>query len=273
MPERIAAVLVVTALRRRDHERPGLDRPCPDEDMPMRLTGRPGEGRRNRHHRRTRSCENTVKIWKTHVVADRQSEPRPRQVGDNRRIARPVEPRLAVALAAGEVDIEHMDLVVARGEAAVGGDQERPVGYPVFAEPDCHRADVEMAAEVLCERRGNGRARDRSPRAEWRKAGAHGRGRGWWSSPASGHSRRRLRRPRGSAVRSRSRSPRRRGRCASAPRRREKPSFRTTPSVLSDQNIGQLAARTTRAKTRTSTAAAPARTSARVAALTVAPVV
>ena len=44
MPECLAAVLVLAALRRREHEGSVLDRPRADKHMPMRLAGLLGEG-------------------------------------------------------------------------------------------------------------------------------------------------------------------------------------------------------------------------------------
>ena len=61
-----------------------------------------------------------VKRGEAKVVADAQAEPSPGQVGKHRFVARVEIARLAVAFAAGKIDVEHMQLVVARGDLAWG---------------------------------------------------------------------------------------------------------------------------------------------------------
>ena len=62
--------------------------------------------------------QRAVERREAQVVADREAEPAPRQVGTHRELARPVAARLAIALAVGEIDVEHVDLVVARDDLA-----------------------------------------------------------------------------------------------------------------------------------------------------------
>ena len=64
----------------------------------------------------------------------RPSRPHGRSV-HHRELARPVAARLAIALAAFEIDVEHVDLVVARDDLAAAVDQERAVGRLVGARP------------------------------------------------------------------------------------------------------------------------------------------
>ena len=59
------------------------------------------------------SGQRAIERRKAHVVADRQPDPAPRQVRDHGGLARLVVGGLAIALAAGQIDVEHMDLVVA----------------------------------------------------------------------------------------------------------------------------------------------------------------
>ncbi len=54
--------------------------------------------------------------------------------------------RFAVALAAGQVDVEHVNLVVARGDGAVGREQYGAVDNGIGIEPDGERADQQPGA-------------------------------------------------------------------------------------------------------------------------------
>ena len=159
MAEGLAAVLVLAALRRREHEGAVLDRARADEHMPMRLAGLSGEGRRNRQERAAGLGERAVERREAQVVADGQAEPAPRQVGGDGDLARPVVARLAIALAVGEIDVEHVDLVVARDDLALAVDQERAVGRLVGRQLDRERADVQEDAELARKLAEGGEAR------------------------------------------------------------------------------------------------------------------
>ena len=50
VPEGIAAILMMTELRGGDDEQARLDRARPEQNVPMRLARRNGEGRRDRDH-------------------------------------------------------------------------------------------------------------------------------------------------------------------------------------------------------------------------------
>ncbi len=101
MAEGFAAVLVLAALRGREHEAPVLDRAgaistcqCASPVCLVKAEGMasmmaPGFGQR------------AVERRKAQVVADRQAEPAPRQVGGHRDLAGAVVARFAIALAAG----------------------------------------------------------------------------------------------------------------------------------------------------------------------------
>src|SRR5204863_8611606 len=95
--------------------------------MPVRLAGLPREGRRDRQERRAGFGERAIERRKAQVVADRKPEPPPWQVVYHRKLARPVAARLAIAFATFEVDVEHVDLVVARDDLAAPVDQEGAV--------------------------------------------------------------------------------------------------------------------------------------------------
>ena len=158
MAEGVAAVLVAPALRGREHERRVLDRAGAQQHVPVRLAGLLGEGRRAREEGRAGLGQRPVQRREAQVVADRQAEPAPGQVGDHGLLARPVAARLAVALAAGEIDVEHVDLVVAGDDLALRIDQERAVGGALRRNLDGERADVKMDAELARQRAERGEA-------------------------------------------------------------------------------------------------------------------
>ena len=71
----IAAVLVMSRLRRSDNEQPRLDRSRPEQHLPMRPPGRNGERGGNGDHLRTRLGQSREQAGKPKIVADRQAEP------------------------------------------------------------------------------------------------------------------------------------------------------------------------------------------------------
>src|SRR5262249_39460934 len=142
MAEGVAAVLVPAALRGREHEGAVLDRARTHEDVPMRLAGLLGERGRDRDEGRAGLRQRPVERWKAQVVANREPESTPRQVGDNGSVAGAEVTRFAVALAAREIDIEHVDLVVARGDLALWIDQERAIDRALGRNLQRERADV-----------------------------------------------------------------------------------------------------------------------------------
>src|SRR5215216_5750554 len=124
MPERLASVFVTPALSGREHEGGILDRPCAHQHVPMRLAGLPGEGGRNGDEGGAGLGKRPMQQWKTQIVADSQAETSPQQIGDDGALTRLVATRLAVALTAGKIDIEHVNLVVARENLAARIDHE-----------------------------------------------------------------------------------------------------------------------------------------------------
>src|SRR5947208_11550026 len=125
MTESIAAVLMPAALRGGKHEAAVLDRACANEHVPMRLAGLLGEGRRNGDERAAGIGERTVERREAQVIADGEAKAPPRQVGGDGELTRTVIARFAIALATREVDVEHVNLVVARDNLDGGIDQER----------------------------------------------------------------------------------------------------------------------------------------------------
>ena len=97
-----------------------LDGAGAQQRVPMRLAGLLGEGRRHGEERGAGFGQRAIQRRKAQVVADRQPEPAPRQVGDHGGLAGLVVGRFAIALAVVQVDVEHVDLVVARQHLALG---------------------------------------------------------------------------------------------------------------------------------------------------------
>src|SRR5882724_9055013 len=124
MAEGRAAVLMVAALRGREHEAAVLDRARAHQHVPMRLAGLTRERGGNAEKTRAGLGQCAVERREAQVVANGDAEPSPRQVGEYREISRTVGAGLAIALAAFEVDVEHVDLVVARHDVALAVDQE-----------------------------------------------------------------------------------------------------------------------------------------------------
>ena len=88
--------------------------------------------------------ERAIQRRKAHVVADRQPDAAPWQVRDHGGLARLIVGGFAIALAAGQIDVEHVDLVVAREHIAVGPDQERAVDRLLRRKAQRQRTDMEM---------------------------------------------------------------------------------------------------------------------------------
>ena len=140
----LALVLVQAGLGGGEHEAAVLDGAGAQQRVPMRFAGLAGEGGRHREERRAAFGERAIQRRKTHVVADRQADAAPGQVGDHSGFARLVIGGFAIALATGQIDVEHVDLVVACDHAAIGPDQERAVDRPLRRGAQRQRADMEM---------------------------------------------------------------------------------------------------------------------------------
>ena len=82
-----------------------------------------------------------VEGGKAHVVADRQAEQAPRRLREHGPLAARIGGRFAPALAAGQVDVEEVDLVVGGDDVAVGIDDEGAVG-DLVAGAHGDRADM-----------------------------------------------------------------------------------------------------------------------------------
>ncbi len=124
MAESFAAVLVPAPLRSGEYEAAVFDRAGALQNMPMRFAGLPGKGRRDGEERGAGFGKRAIERREAQIVTDGEAESAPRQVGDDRQFAGPVIVGFAVTLAAGEIDIEHVDLVVACDHVALAVDQE-----------------------------------------------------------------------------------------------------------------------------------------------------
>ena len=123
----LAAAFVLARLRCSKDETAVFDGAGAHQHVPMRLAGRLGEGGGNGQHGGAGLGQCAVEGGKTQVVADRQSQHAPRQIADHGLFAGAIAARLAIALAIAEVDVEHMDLVVARGDVALRRDEKPAV--------------------------------------------------------------------------------------------------------------------------------------------------
>src|SRR5258705_13240905 len=116
--------------------------------MPMGFAGLLGEGRGDGEKRASGLRERAVEGGEAQVVADGESEPSPWQGGGDADFARTVVARLAITFAIAELDIEHVDLVVARDDVALAVDQEGAVRRLFRQQLDGQRADMKEDAEL-----------------------------------------------------------------------------------------------------------------------------
>jgi hypothetical protein len=151
----LAVAVVQPALRRGDDEREVLDRPRPQQRFPVRATGRARECRRHAQDLGSLRNEVAVELGEAQIVAHGESQPARRGVDDDGLRARLRVGRLAVALApARQVDVEEMDLVVARGAPALGVVDDAGVrGTRVALDRDRLRARDDPEAEFAGEGR------------------------------------------------------------------------------------------------------------------------
>ena len=70
------------------------------------------------------------------VVANAHADPAPWGLGHDGPAAGLEHLRFAVALAAGQVRVEHVNLVVVRGDGSLGRDQDRAAGHGLAVEPN-----------------------------------------------------------------------------------------------------------------------------------------
>ena len=135
----LAAVLVIAALGGGKDEAAGLDSARLQQNMPMHLAGLAGEGGRDRNDIGSRLGKCAVEIGEAHVIANGHAESAPRRRRNNTALAGPEGARFPVALAAFEIDVEHMDLVVDRNRPAPVIQQERAIDSPFVIQKLDHQ--------------------------------------------------------------------------------------------------------------------------------------
>src|SRR5258705_556391 len=102
MAEGRAPVLVCPALGGGEYITAVLDGTCPDQDVPVGLAGLLGKRCRDGNEGGPGLRERAIERRETQVVADRQAEPAPWQIGRHRGLAGLEAVRFAIALPAGE---------------------------------------------------------------------------------------------------------------------------------------------------------------------------
>ena len=141
------AGIVGAALGGRYHEAAGFDGAGAQQHMPVGAAGRNGEGGRHGQDRSARLGQRPVQIAEAQVVADGHADAAPRGLRQHRLVAGAERRRLAVALAIGEIDVEHVDLVVARRDGAIRAEQQAAVGGAILiVEPDRERTGQQPGA-------------------------------------------------------------------------------------------------------------------------------
>ena len=135
-----------------EHEAAVLDGARAQQRVPMGFAGPHREGGRHGEERRPAFGERAIQRRKAHVVADREADAAPGQVRDHSGFARLVIGGLAIALATRQIDIEHMDLVVACDHRAVWRDQEGAVDRPLGRGTQCQRADMKVDFQLRRQR-------------------------------------------------------------------------------------------------------------------------
>src|SRR5215467_1523888 len=126
-----SAIFMFAALCGSEDKGAIFDSSGPNENMPVSLTGLLREGGGNSQHRCAAFGQRSVERGKAQVVANRKAQAAPRQIRQYRQLARTIVARFAIALAAGKIDVKHVDLVVARRDVAFWINQKRAVGCPV----------------------------------------------------------------------------------------------------------------------------------------------
>src|SRR5262245_4849738 len=102
----------------------------------MRLPGLLGEGGGDGDELGAGKRERAVESGEAEIVADRKSQAAEGKLGNDRRRARPGVIGFAVALATGKIDVEEMQLVVARRDPSFRIDEIGAVGGARAVEPD-----------------------------------------------------------------------------------------------------------------------------------------
>src|SRR6476660_4264052 len=144
----VSAIFMFTALCGGKYETAVFDGPRPHENVPVCFAGLLGECGRDRQHGCPGFGECAIERGKAQVVANGKTQAAPREICQHRQFAGAVVARLAITLAACKVDVEHMNLVVAREDVTLRVDQERTVGSAVCLNLDREPTDMDVDPEL-----------------------------------------------------------------------------------------------------------------------------
>ncbi len=148
----------------RDHEALVLDRPRPQQHLPVVARRRERERGRHGDHLGAAHGEDPVQLGKAQVVADAHAEPRRRRPSSETTISSPglLGAPTRAYVGAVDLDVEHVDLAVDGAQPAVGADVDAGVG--ALRRAVRPRSTIEPATQVDPEL-GGGRPRPRDRRA------------------------------------------------------------------------------------------------------------
>ena len=141
-----------TRLRRRDYKGAGLDRPRPQQGMPVRAAGGACEGGRHRDNVCALLRQRPEQVRKTQIVAHCHADRSPRQTGGHGPVSGRVGPRLPVGFRFRQYHVEHMNLVVLGNDVSCRRNQERPVCSFLIAHAYRQRPYQKPAVEFLSQR-------------------------------------------------------------------------------------------------------------------------
>src|SRR5690606_1129136 len=107
-----------------------------EQHVPMSPAGKLRKGGRNRKEAGACLRESAVEMGKAHIVADAHPKLAPGEIRQYELLAGPKGCRLPVALAVGNIDVEHVNLGVARDDRALWVEKKAPVGCLLWRELD-----------------------------------------------------------------------------------------------------------------------------------------
>ena len=139
-----------------------LDRAGAQQQLPVRLAGRVGEGRRHAQQVAGRLHQRAVQLGKAQVVADAQADAQRRRPAAPPAALPASSTRAFVVLLAAVVEGEQVHLVVARGQRAVGREDQRAVAHARRRRRCAAAACRRRATAPCCARRVGQEALDRA---------------------------------------------------------------------------------------------------------------
>ena len=116
------------ALGRRQNKTSVFNGTGAQKTFPMRSTRRVIKRGGHGQYGRTGLCQGAIQRGKAQIIADAHPDPAERRVRHHRPCPRPIAGRFTILLGCRDIDVEHVDLVIAGTNAAVWRDQKGPVG-------------------------------------------------------------------------------------------------------------------------------------------------